>query len=182
MSSHILEDLTNSILDYQSNMVRVIYFKKTRRVFVSDHFGMGEDEYGENAYVGDGEQEAMLDYIWTCAKLEADDGYGTYQKYGIGDGSSKARGKGSTRDIVKWRKLGFETEDLRKEFDKTGMLGLECLVRLPLFAICDANRCRRNISYKQIPPGLHRRSWSRTVALQNGGVQLQEPQTKSSKF
>lgn len=184
MSSHILEDLTNSILDYQGNMVRVIYFKKTRRVFVGGHFGMDEHEYGENAYAGDGEQDAMLDYIWTCAKLEVDDGSGTYLNgYGVGDGSAKSRGKGSVRDIVKWRKLGFETEDLRKEFDKTGMLGLECLVRLPLLAMCDANKmsCRR-ISYKQIPHGLHRRSWSRTVALQNGGVQLQEPRTKLSKF
>lgn len=143
MSSHILEDLTNSILDYQGNMVRVIYFKKTRRVFVGGHFGMEEHEYGENAYVGDEEQDAMLDYIWTCAKLEANDGSGTYLTgYGVGDGSAKARGKGNARDMVKWRKLGFETEDLRKEFDKTGMLGLECLVRLRLDSISDANQCR----------------------------------------
>lgn len=127
MSSHILEDLTNSILDYQGIMVRVIFFKKSRRVLVSGHFGMDENEYGENAYIGDGEQEAMLEYVWSCAKLDSEDGSYT-NGYGIGDGSAKARGKGSARDIVKWRKLGFESEDLRKEFDKTGMLGLECLV------------------------------------------------------
>lgn len=126
MSSHILEDLTNSILDYQGIMVRVIFFKKSRRVLVSGHFGMDENEYGENAYIGDGEQEAMLEYVWSCAKLDSEDGSYT-NGYGIGDGSAKARGKGSARDIVKWRKLGFESEDLRKEFDKTGMLGLECL-------------------------------------------------------
>ncbi|CAG8702662.1 15517_t:CDS:2, partial [Acaulospora colombiana] len=128
MSSHTIEDLTNSILDFQGNMVRVAFFKKTRRVLVSGHFNGEEDGY-DNGYAGDGEQEAMLEYIWSCAKLEQDDGSRSPTTYlnGYGEPSAKARGKGSTRDIVKWRKLGFETEDMRRAFEDTGMLGLECL-------------------------------------------------------
>lgn len=126
MSSHTIEDLTNSILDYQGNMVRVVYFKKTRKVLVSGHWGVdGDNEAGEQSYVGDGEQEVMLDYIWSCAKLEADSALSP--RYANGESSARSRGKSSIRDQVKWRKLGFETEDLRKEFDSTGMLGLECL-------------------------------------------------------
>jgi engulfment/cell motility protein 1 len=129
MSSHTIEDLTNSILDYQGNMVRVAFFKKTRRVLVSGHFN-GDEEGYENGYAGDGEQEAMLEYIWSYAKLEQDDGSRSPTSYlnGYGEQSAKSRGKGSTRDIVKWRKLGFETEDMRRAFEDTGMLGLECLV------------------------------------------------------
>jgi len=33
-------------------------------------------------------------------------------------------------EIYKWRQLGFETEDIRKEFAEVGALGLDCLVTL----------------------------------------------------
>ncbi|KAG8785802.1 hypothetical protein FRC20_000452 [Serendipita sp. 405] len=129
MSSHTIEDLTNSILDYQGNMVRVIYFKKTRRVLVSGHWGIDDGEYAEQGYGGDGEQEAMLDYIWSCAKLEVETSTMTprYTNGQTGESSARSRGKSSVRDIIKWRKIGFESEDLRREFEGTGMLGLECL-------------------------------------------------------
>lgn len=103
MSSHTIEDLTSSILDFQGNIVRVIYQKKTRLV---------EPELDE-------EQHYILEYIWASAKLEGSE-YGQ-----ITNGRSHPNGLGSN---VKWKKLGFETEDLRQEFAGTGMLGLECLV------------------------------------------------------
>lgn len=37
--------------------------------------------------------------------------------------------------VLKWRKLGFEHEDMSFEFRDVGVLGLECLVRLPGVAI-----------------------------------------------
>lgn len=126
MSSHTIEDLTNGILDYQGNLVRVLYFKKTRRVMIpsagaEDSYGASSAAPGEDM-VGDTEQEAMLEYIWSAGKLEVDVNV-------EGGPASVARGKGNVRDVVKWRKLGFESEDMRREFDHTGMLGLECLVR-----------------------------------------------------
>ncbi|KIM26137.1 hypothetical protein M408DRAFT_330723 [Serendipita vermifera MAFF 305830] len=116
MSSHTIEDLTNSILDYQGNMVRVLYFKKTRRVHVTGGYsGDQHDDYASGG--GDAEQEAMLEYIWAAGKLEVD----------VGPGQVNSRGKGSMRDVIKWRKLGFQSEDVRRDFEHTGMLGLECL-------------------------------------------------------
>ena len=35
----------------------------------------------------------------------------------------------SDGQILKWRKLGFESEDTVHEFEDVGLLGLECLVR-----------------------------------------------------
>jgi engulfment and cell motility protein 1 len=130
MSSHTIEDLTNSILDYQGNMVRVLYFKKTRRVMIAGYI---QEDYGDDTSGtggsektgGDPEQEAMLEYIWTAGKLEVE-----VNVDGAGGARASSRGKGNVRNVIKWRKLGFETEDMRREFDHTGMLGLECLVRL----------------------------------------------------
>lgn len=179
MSSHTIEDLTNSILDYQGNIVRVIYFKKMRRVQVSDRYGV-DDDYGDGGYAGDGEQEAILDYVWNCANLEVDEESSGYLNgHGVGDGSSKSRGKASAKDMVKWRKLGFETEDLRKEFDKTGMLGLECLVCELISIFCwmltplDRNTLPRRIQHDS-------RSWfsNRIAVLPNEGVPLGEHPTK----
>lgn len=129
MSSHTIEELSNSILDYQGNLVRILYNRKNRPVLAGPSGWGTENEEGQrtpvsgmqNSY-GDGEQEAILDYIWGAAKAieEPSESYG--------EGSAKSRGKTSIKDIVKWRKLGFDTEDLRREFEGTGMLGLECLV------------------------------------------------------
>lgn len=32
--------------------------------------------------------------------------------------------------VLKWRQLGFESEDIEQEFNDGGVLGLECLVSL----------------------------------------------------
>jgi engulfment/cell motility protein 1 len=90
MSSHTIEDLTSSILDFQANIVRVTYRRKTAIVDPEQDAG----------------QQATLRFIWSSAKIsemiENDEKY-------------------------KWRMLGFETEDIRKEFAEVGALGLDCL-------------------------------------------------------
>ncbi|KAF4610887.1 hypothetical protein D9613_007022 [Agrocybe pediades] len=91
MSLHTIEDLTSCILDFQANIVRLTYRKKTSYVdpeFVESH-------------------AAAFDAIWKCSKLEPD----------INEDGEE----------FKWRKLGFETEDVIQEFNHVGVLGLECL-------------------------------------------------------
>jgi engulfment and cell motility protein 1 len=52
---------------------------------------------------------SALEYIWRSSKLpEETDSQG---------------------NILKWRKLGFDSEDIVNEFNEVGVLGLDCLVR-----------------------------------------------------
>ncbi len=92
MSSHTIEDLTSCILDFQANMVRVTYRRKTTVV--------EPDAEPEHA--------AALNYVWVNSKVreEVDE-----------DG-----------EVIKWRMLGCQTEDLAVEFGEVGVLGLDCLV------------------------------------------------------
>lgn len=92
MSSHTIEDLTSCILDFQANIIRVTYRKKTALV---------EPDIEPI-------QAGILKQIWNASKLtESPDENG---------------------NNLKWRKLGFESEDLTKEFGEVGVLGLDCLV------------------------------------------------------
>lgn len=92
MSLHIMEDLTSCILDFQANIIRVTYRKKTTLV----------DLDSEPSHA------AALQYIWSTSKLvEAIDENGS---------------------PVRWRKLGFDSEDIVEEFSGVGVLGLDCLV------------------------------------------------------
>jgi|SRR5882762_5135887 hypothetical protein len=92
MSSHIIEDLTSCILDFQANIIRVTYRKKTTLV----------EPDVETSHA------AMLKQIWTASRLkESPDENG---------------------ENTKWRKLGFDTENLTQEFGEVGVLGLDCLV------------------------------------------------------
>lgn len=50
---------------------------------------------------------AALKYIWSNSKIN-EESYGP--------------------DILKWRKLGFDSEDITQEFREVGLLGLQCLV------------------------------------------------------
>ena len=52
--------------------------------------------------------DAALTAIWECSKLEEE---------------FDANGQ-----PLRWRKLGFDTEDIIQEFSEVGVLGLECLV------------------------------------------------------
>ncbi|KAH9975737.1 ELMO/CED-12 family-domain-containing protein [Lactifluus volemus] len=91
MNSHTIEDLTSCVLDFQSNMARVIYRKKTTLV---------EPEVEET-------HAMALDYIWTNSRLQVET---------APDGTE-----------LKWRQLGFASENLSHEFNETGVLGLDCL-------------------------------------------------------
>lgn len=62
--------------------------------------------------------DKALQTIWEASGLEEE-----YDRHG---------------DLVKWRKLGFETEDMTHEFRNTGALGLGCLVSFVLLSACDA--------------------------------------------
>ncbi|KAG6897431.1 hypothetical protein C0992_001592 [Termitomyces sp. T32_za158] len=96
-----MEDLTSCILDFQANVVRVTYRKKTTLV----------NPEAEASHA------AVLACIWAHSKLdeETDD-------------------QGGRR---KWRKLGFETENVSQEFSEVGVLGLDCLSIQKKFAESD---------------------------------------------
>jgi engulfment and cell motility protein 1 len=87
-----MEDLTSCILDFQANIIRVTYRKKTTLV----------DPDTEPSH------DAALQYIWSTSKLTED----------IDDNGSP----------VKFRKLGFDSEDIVQEFSGVGVLGLDCMV------------------------------------------------------
>lgn len=57
MSSHTIEDLTSCILDFQANMIRVTYRRKTTYV----------DPVTEPSHI------AALAYIWTSGRLNEED-------------------------------------------------------------------------------------------------------------
>jgi len=97
MSSHNIDDLTSSILDFQANIVRVTYRKKSTLV---------EPEV-ELVH------ETALNDIWKSSRV---------QEERDGDGQ-----------VLKWRKLGFSSENLVSEFQEVGELGLDCLVRIVFF-------------------------------------------------
>jgi engulfment/cell motility protein 1 len=97
MSSHTVEDLTSCVLDFQGNMARVIYRKKTTLV---------QPDVEET-------HAAALDYIWTNSRLQAEM---------APDGTT-----------LKWRQLGFASENLSHEFTEVGVLGLDCLVSSALW-------------------------------------------------
>lgn len=92
MSLHIMEDLTSCILDFQANIIRVTYRKKTTLV----------DPDGEPSHA------AALQYIWSASKLTED--------------------RAENVSSEKWRKLGFDSEDIVEEFGGVGVLGLDCFV------------------------------------------------------
>ncbi|KAF8825772.1 hypothetical protein HHX47_DHR6000422 [Lentinula edodes] len=93
MSQHTVEELTSCILDFQANMLRVTYRKKSTLVDLDAQLSHAAD----------------LNYIWEHSKL-------------IEESDEKGQ-------QLKWRKLGFDTEDIELEFNDVGVLGLECLKR-----------------------------------------------------
>lgn len=71
--------------------------------------------------LNDRSHEAALKFIWTSSKLQEDRDDANY--------------------IVKWRQLGFETEDIDSEFHDVGVLGLDCLVsHISRYVGCIADR------------------------------------------
>ena len=78
-------------------------------------------------------QSAALQFIWEKSRLQED--------------------REDAVTMIKWRKLGFETEDIGHEFREVGVLGLDCLVgRLPtpvkgVDAVRMLKCCYRNTSW-----------------------------------
>ncbi|KIJ65621.1 hypothetical protein HYDPIDRAFT_175010 [Hydnomerulius pinastri MD-312] len=91
MSSHVIDDLTSCVLDFQANIVRVTYQKKTTLV---------EPEVEPT-------HDSALEYIWDSSKIP--------------------EGLDDEGQVLKWRKLGFATENILEEFEEVGVLGLDCL-------------------------------------------------------
>jgi engulfment/cell motility protein 1 len=102
MSSLTIEDLTSSILDFQANMVRLCYRQKTTLV----------EPAAEPA------QAATLDAVWRAARLAE-----------APDPAAAVDAEGASIVMLKWRRLGYDSEDLGREFGSVGLLGLHCLVR-----------------------------------------------------
>ena len=146
MSSHVIDDLKSSILDFQANEVRIAFRKKTEPV----------DPFTNPAHTN-----ALRD-IWMGSKLEDafpgdDEEFLMSVGYGMGVGIGVGAEEGETGPL-RWRRLGFESEDLAQEFAEVGVLGLECLVSWPkfvcfegfvlliaigiCFSLCSARLCR----------------------------------------
>jgi len=113
MSSHTIEDLTSSILDFQANMVRVVYRRKNTPVDPEND-----------------EVQAVLNMIWRASKVDEM----PLEVYGSprADPLMSPRLNGHPKLISelegRWWKLGFGSDDLRAEFKTGGMLALDCLV------------------------------------------------------
>ena len=104
MSSHVIEELTSSILDFQANIIRITNRKKMTMVEPAVEPG----------------HAAALKFIWLNSKLEEE--------------------KDELGQPLKWRKLGFESEDVTAGFHDVGVLGLECLV-----SCAQANLAKRGL-------------------------------------
>ncbi|KIY53372.1 hypothetical protein FISHEDRAFT_33437 [Fistulina hepatica ATCC 64428] len=100
MSSHTIDDLMSCILDFQANMIRIAYRKKTTPI----------DPQNEPAHY------KALNNVWESSGIEP--------------------GVDQQGETLKWRKLGFDTEDVAQEFSDVGVLGLECLVRFSSMIKC----------------------------------------------
>ncbi|KAH7101549.1 ELMO/CED-12 family-domain-containing protein [Auriculariales sp. MPI-PUGE-AT-0066] len=101
MPSSLEDHLTSSILDFQGNLIRVAYRRKTTPV----------DPLGNPGHT------AALTFIWEVSRLQEEVAV-VHTPNGAGRG---------TRHVFKWRRIGFQTEDLRAEFDRVGVLGLDSL-------------------------------------------------------
>ncbi len=106
MTSHIFEDLTSCVLDFQANLVRVTYRKMMTDINLNNQV-----------------HDYMLRQIWQRSKLEE---------------TVDADGQ-----VVKWRQLGFDDEDVVEQFGDVGVLGVECMVRI----IDEDMRFSRHASY-----------------------------------
>ena len=146
MGSHTIEDLTSCVLDFQGNMARVIYRKKTTLV---------EPDVEET-------HATALDYIWTNSRLQIET---------APDGST-----------LKWRQLGFASENLSHEFTETGVLGLDCLVRLCALAqrgVVNSHRKRKTLC-RVTRIIFQRLCKSKIPDLYSGGVLSHVHRTRSS--
>ncbi|CEH11865.1 Regulator of Rac1, required for phagocytosis and cell migration [Ceraceosorus bombacis] len=100
------EELSSSILEYQNNVIRVLHKRLNTAVSPTKQ-----------------RHASALSHMWLQAQVtetvSSDDT--------DPDGNrSLPAVPGSAGNRFKWRRLGFETENISKEFTRTGWLGLEC--------------------------------------------------------
>ena len=117
-----MEDLTSSILEFQANLMSLAYRRKTSPVDLASL-----------------SVQKALDTIWLAARgplVEARRHKRNAQSNStVRSGPWSDTGEGSSNDRYgrigdKWVSLGFESENLRSEFARVGLLGLDCLVSL----------------------------------------------------
>lgn len=125
MDSNRGEELSTSILEYQNNVIRVAHHRLRTQVTPTDK-----------------RHVSALSYIWLQARItDAPAPSSTSRTPPLSPTPSQTNGRSeeSSREVdrsssaagpgsrLKWRRLGFATESVAKEFGRTGWLGLECL-------------------------------------------------------
>lgn len=101
MESTRSEEMVTAILEYQDNMIRVYRHRYQTLVTAADK-----------------RHVASLTFIWRQARIEEEVMQNDSNGYGAGSHSSTQPQK------KKWRRLGFTNENVAKDFNKTGWLGL----------------------------------------------------------
>ncbi|KAG8886764.1 hypothetical protein FRB98_001029 [Tulasnella sp. 332] len=117
-SSSMMEDLSSQVMEFQANLTSLAYRRKTTPV--------------------DPELPSVRDaltVIWNASRIP-DTPIGIQQTRGpiarpaVRAGTwdpSVFEDPGSQASTAKWVKIGFESEDLQLEFERVGLLGLDCL-------------------------------------------------------
>jgi hypothetical protein len=168
MSSHTIEDLTSSILDFQANMVRVVYRRKTTPVDPEN------DEVQGVLNIRSGARPKWTKRPSRRTAVPRVDPLMSPRLNGHAKVPSELEGR--------WWKLGFGSDDLRAEFKTGGMLALDCLVCHLLFCLPGMEWSRhlgRNNSSLPIQKSLLSGYWSRIVGRWRGDVPLARPPTRS---
>ncbi|KAE8207041.1 hypothetical protein CF335_g1434 [Tilletia laevis] len=101
MDSNRGDELSTSILEYQNNYIR-----------------MARQRLRTTVTPADKRHVSALSYIWLQANLS------DTANFPSSPGDRSSMGGGGSK--MKWRKLGFYSENVAKEFAQTGLLGLEC--------------------------------------------------------
>ncbi|KAK0540293.1 hypothetical protein OC835_000744 [Tilletia horrida] len=103
MDSNRGDELSTSILEYQNNYIRMTRQRLRTTVTPADK-----------------RHVSALSYIWLQANLS------DTANVPPSPGDRTSIGPGTAGSKMKWRKLGFNSENVAKEFVQAGLLGLEC--------------------------------------------------------
>lgn len=137
------EDLTSSILDFQANYVRLIHKRKTTLVDMDNEAHRNVlgflwsgartvegREGGMNGVGGHGMNGYSVNGMNGAGGGRGGGGNSWGERGSDESGGGGGDGGGYSEGVIKWRLLGFESEDVTEEFGDVGMLGLDCLVSL----------------------------------------------------
>ncbi|SNX87145.1 related to Engulfment and cell motility gene 1 protein [Melanopsichium pennsylvanicum] len=105
MDSNRGDELSSSILDYQSNVIRAAHRRMRTTVTPTDK-----------------RHVHALSYIWLQAKITD-----IVVLNSSGSSADDSRPSLGATTRYKWRRIGFASESAAKEFGRTGWLGLSCL-------------------------------------------------------